>query len=155
MRAAKIPPWLRITAAVAVGAGISLAAALREGEWDRALGGIAVVAIATAAAWIGYRIGVANAQATQTYREGLGPKDFAMDLRVDPADLLYDLTVGFHSWDAPTRYSGLTASELANKLAEHNVARPANAIRGRYTRASDGLQVTWQPSTTDTTGDDR
>lgn len=94
----KLPTWLRITAALAAGACISLAPAILNGEWNRALGGLAVVAIATAFGWGGYRIGFANAQAIQAYREeldrepdhqGLGPKDLAMDLRVHGDPTVY------------------------------------------------------------------
>lgn len=146
----------------AIGALSALAAAAFYAGTVPSLIAAAVLILAALAVFAAQAIWAV--QVNQIFREeiggpglnkGLGPKDFAMDLRVDPAALLYDLTVGFHDGDDPSVYRGLTQGELANKLAEHDVELPANAIRGRHTRAEDGLQLTWQPSTTDTTGETR
>lgn len=135
------------------------------GQWSRVFAATVVVVLMAAAGWFGYVFGRASAKTDQTYSQelgrdpdhkGLGPKEFAMDVRVEPADLLYDLTVGFNGSTAdPAIHRGLTIVDLRLKLAEHAITLPDNAIRGRHSRNTDGLQLTWQPSTTDTTGDPR
>jgi hypothetical protein len=79
----------------------------------------------------------------------------------EPAAQTYDLTTGFLTVGDPEATSasetirrGLTEDELAAALAEHGITRPAGAIRGRHTLRG-GLQLTWTPSTTDTTGETR
>lgn len=67
----------------------------------------------------------------------------------------YDLTVGWHdSTDEPTVYRGLTRTQLINRLAEHGITPKAIDVGGRHTFRG-GKQLTWQPSTIDTTGEAR
>lgn len=84
------PYWGRITAAITAALVISASPAIFTGEWNRALGGLCLVAAALLCGLIGYRIGHANAIAERAYQVELarGPdKDpFHEQLRVERRD---------------------------------------------------------------------
>lgn len=168
----KTPPptfhvyWGRITAAILGALTIGISPAFFTGEWRRALGGAAVIAAVIVGAWIGYRIGHANALAERAFQveaargtKSNDPDPFAEQLRDEPT---YDLTHGAYNPDTPHTdrdghafYSGLDTFELTARL--HNLGVPphiAAAEAGEYVD-SDGKQITWHPTATDTTGETR
>lgn len=79
------------------------------------------------------------------------PADFAMDLvPTYQPPTAYDLTVGTNE---PVR--GLTPDETETRLVQLGVPPYiAVAEAGEYV-GDDGIEITWTPSTTDTTGDDQ
>jgi hypothetical protein len=101
-------------------------------------------------------INAANRKVNQILDEADGPDPFAMKLRVEPRDdCTYDLTIGFHWATGGQILRNLTRTQLLAKLAEHAVpADIATAEIGKTTQHG-GLQLSWRPSTTDTTGETR
>lgn len=157
---------LRLVAALTASLVLGSAPAIFTGEWHRALVGVAVVAAAIAAAWIGYRTGHAAARAERAYQvelaRGSDPDPFNGQLRIEHRDEpTYDLTHGAYNPEARTDrdghafYSGLDTFELTARL--HDLGVPphiAAAEAGEYVD-SDSKQITWHPTITDTTGETR
>lgn len=84
-------------------------------------------------------------------QQRVNPADFAMDLIPNNHEpTAYDLTVGTNE---PIR--GLTPDENEARLVELGVPPYiAVAEAGEYV-GNDGIEITWTPSTTDTTGETR
>lgn len=99
----------------------------------------------------------ANRQAAQIFDDELDdPDPFNERLRpVFRDDHLYDLTVNRRDSESePEVYRGITRAELLHHLAQHDITVEDSDIRGRHT-FTGGLQLAWDPSTTDTTGETR
>lgn len=149
-------------AALAVAFVLGNVPAVLSGEWMKVVGATIVLALMAGAARVGYHLGRASNQVVQAVREEVDEHRERAEVAPDRPQT-YDLTVGWLTVGDPeatsasgTVHRSLTAFELDARLAEHGINRRADAIRGRHTLSRPaGLQVTWTPSTTDTTGETR
>lgn len=157
--------WTRIAITAAASFAIGSIPTVFNGQWGQLGTSVVILTVIASIAAMFFHLGRASAKAEQIYREELDsdPDPFAAQLHVEYRDTqTYDLTIGLltpgdpkATEDSQSILRHLTRDDLITVIAQHGGHRwQALTPTGRLTLRG-GAQLTWQPSTTDTTGDDR